>query len=199
MKQRTQAWTGAVFLVLGAASVWGFFNAGMYLESPRKEPAKADLIVALGGDNGDRVRVASRLYKAGYGTHVLLTGLEDAPPDTRRSYLNWRAAFLMDYGVPESAIMYDYASTNSREEAGNTLKLMQQRTWTRVLVVSDPPHMRRLTWIWSSVYAESGVEYRLISSEPLWWDASRWWRQDGSAKFVFFEYLKLAHHRIVGI
>jgi hypothetical protein len=31
------------------------------------------------------------------------------------------------------------------------------------------------------------------------WDAAHWWRQDGSAKFVLFEYLKLAYYRVRGL
>jgi uncharacterized SAM-binding protein YcdF (DUF218 family) len=199
MRRRSLVLAVATVLALGAAGSWCFLGAGNYLEGPRQAPAPADLIVALGGDNGDRVRVAARLHKAGYGKHVLLTGLEDAPSDTRRAYLNWRAAFLTDYGVPEDAIVYDYASSNSKDEAVNTKALMQQRAWKRVLVVSDPPHMRRLAWVWGGAFNGTDMEYRLVSSEPAWWEAAHWWRQDGSAKFVLFEYLKLAYYWVRGI
>lgn len=195
MKLRFLVWAGAAAVAFAAAGVWAFLNAGTYLDSAGRSPVEAELVVALGGDNGDRLIVASRLYTQGYARYVLLTGLEDAPADTRRQYLNWRAAYLLDQGVPQGAILYDYASTNSWEEAGNTLRLLQQRSWKRVLVVSDPPHLRRLSWSWSRAFAGSGKDFLLVSSEPPWWDAGRWWQQESSAKFVFIEYVKLIYYR----
>ncbi len=36
--------------------------------------------------------------------------------------------------------------------------MMEARGWRRVLVVSDPYHMRRLSWTWRRVFEGSGLE-----------------------------------------
>jgi len=64
----------------------------------------------------------------------------------------------------------------------------------RVLVVSDPPHMRRLSWIWGKVFEGSGKEFTLVACEMEGWDAARWWRISSHAQFVFSEYFKLAYY-----
>jgi hypothetical protein len=64
------------------------------------------------------------------------------------------------------------------------------------MVVSDPPHMRRLQWVWARVFKGSGIQVALIEGKPGWWNAERWWSNEASAKFVVSEYLKIAYYLI---
>ena len=64
------------------------------------------------------------------------------------------------------------------------------------MVVSDPPHMRRLQWVWSRVFKGSGIEVLLVAGTPVWWDAGRWWANEPSAKFVVNEYIKIAYYLV---
>jgi uncharacterized SAM-binding protein YcdF (DUF218 family) len=178
-------------LAVIALFVIGFFQAGNYLSNPEQPPVRADVILALGGGIGDRVVMAAKLYHQGYAPRVLLTGLEHSPGMTRSNYLNWRVKFLLDDNVPKSMIILDRISRNSWEEAVNTLALLKQHGWNRVIVVSDPPHMRRLHWVWGKVFKGSGKKFVLVSSAPVWWNPARWWMHDQSASFVVMEYIKL--------
>lgn len=173
---------------------WAFFQAGSFLSSPAQSPMRSDVILALGGDNGDRIAMAARLYHQGYAPRVMLTGLEHGPAMTRPNYLNWRVQFLLDEKVPNSAVILERSAGNTWEEAVNTLALLKQRGWKRVMVVSDPPHMRRLYWVWSKVFAGSDKEFVLVHSAPEWWNPARWWAHDQSGSFVVMEYIKLAYY-----
>lgn len=173
-----------------------FFLAGYFLSISSQQAVQADLIVVLGGDNGSRVIKAADLFKEGLAPHVLLTGMEDGQPATRAHYLNWRTRFLIDRGVSEDTLMFDAISTNSWEEAVNTLGLMRERHWQRVLVVSDPPHLRRLAWVWGKVFEGSGKEYRLIAAPMEGWDAGNWWQNEKSAHYVVTELIKLVYYTI---
>lgn len=170
--------------------------AGRFVSGPADVPVKADLIVALGGDGGSRVKEAQRLFAEGYAPRILLTGIEQGDPVARPAYLEWRAAFLASRGVPVDVILFDSRSGNSWEEARNTLALMRQKGWRSVLVVSDPPHMRRLSWAWRKVFAGSGVEFRLIASQMPGWKAESWWSNEKSAQFVLIELIKLMYYTI---
>src|SRR5947207_4923157 len=154
----TLAAAGAAALALGAA-VW---HAASFLAAPAGAPQPADCIVALGGDSGDRIVTALDLYRRGYAPLILLTGVEDSPGDTRRAYLTWRAEYLVKAGVPPAAILYDEHSTNSREEARNTLSLANARDWKSLLVVSDPADMRRLARAWGKAFASTARNYILV-------------------------------------
>lgn len=180
----------AAGILLGGALVL----AGRFVSGPASTPVRADLIVGLGGDGGSRVREVQRLYAAGYAPRILLTGIELGDPLVRPTFLEWRAAFLVAHDVPMNAIVFDAESGNSWEEAKNTLALMQRQRWRSVLVVSDPPHLRRLSWVWGKAFADSGLEYRLIASPMSGWEPQWWWMSEKSGQFVLMELIKLSYY-----
>jgi uncharacterized SAM-binding protein YcdF (DUF218 family) len=168
--------------------------AGRFVSAPAHELFAADVIVALGGDGGSRVRKAAQLYVQGWAPRLLLTGVDGGDPAAREPFLEWRAALLVAQGVPRSAILFDVSSRNSREEAAQTRLLLQREGWRRAIVVSDPPHLRRLAWVWSRAFSDSALDYRLVPSEMPDWDAAAWWRNEKSAQFVLMELIKLAYY-----
>ena len=187
-------WAAAAVAALVALAIWAVLQAARFLEAPASAPAQADLMVVLGGDSGDRVLIAARLYAAGIAPRVLITGLEESPREVRRAYLHWREQVLAEAGVPPERLEHDAESNNSWEEAVNTRRLMQARGWRRVLVVSDPYHMRRLSWTWRRVFEGSGLEYSLVAASPAFWKPDEWWRDEKSGQAVIVEYIKLAYY-----
>lgn len=196
MNRKRIGWAIGVVAASMAAMVFAFLGAGHLLVPSAQSPVKADLIVTLGGGTGSRDDRALELYAKGIASKVLITGQEGAYRKTRTSYLNWRAQYLVDRGVPRSALLFDLQSASSREEAVNTLRLMQSANLGYVVVVSDPPHLRRLSWVWGKVFSGSGKEYTLVASDMDGWDAGHWWRTSANAQFVFGEYIKLVYYFI---
>lgn len=184
--------TGVILIVFGAALA----TVGQFLAAPAQAPVRADLIVALGGDGGYRIAKAYALYRQGYATRILLTGADGMPDETRNAYLGWRAQYLLDKGVSQDAILFDLRSTSSRDEAANTLAIMRREGLKTALVVSDPPHLRRLSCIWGALFSESGRSYVLVASEPPWWNAAQWWSHDYAAVFVLSEMVKLVYYQL---
>ena len=195
--KHTLLWILAAFASVAAIAAallaYGVSKAGYWLEAAGQAPAKANAIVVLGGDNGERSLKAQALYHDGYAPIIVLTGLEkgSATPPPR---LTWRADYLAAHGVPRSVLRFEVGSRNSYEEATNILALMQKQKWQRVIVVSDPPHMRRLAWTWNRVFKDSGLHYVLVPSGAEWWSPSEWWRDELSGSFVIMEYIKLAYY-----
>lgn len=182
---------GALTLVSICALV---FAGGYWLQASAQVPIGSDAIVVLGGDEeGERSLRALELYRMGFAPRMVLTGLQigrnAAPAPT-----NWRVASLEASGVPAEAISFELQATNSFQEATNTLELMKASGWTSVLVVSDPPHMRRLAWTWGSVFRGSGKRFTLVESTPNWWNARTWWKDERAGAFVITEYIKLAYY-----
>jgi hypothetical protein len=136
---------------------------------------------------------ATELHRDGFAPVLVLTGAEEMAGEVLPAYLYWRAAVLVRSGVPEGAVVLDTASSNSEEEAAFGLRLAKARGWKRVLVVSDPPHLRRLSVIWGRAFEGSGIEFVLVASRPRWWEPGRWWRSRMSAQFVLMEYIKLVY------
>ena len=73
---------------------------------------------------------------------------------------------------------------------------MEARGWRRVLVVSDPSHMRRLSWTWARAFDGSGLAYTLVASSPEFWQPDAWWRDEKSGAAVILEYIKLAYYLV---
>ncbi len=190
---RTWLVIGLVFAAMAAATAYAIARAGFWLQAPAQTPVRADAIVVLGGDDGDRALRALELFRGGYAPLVVLTGVEHGETATP-SALTWRADYLEERGVPRSSLRFEVESRNSYEEAVNVLAQMRQQGWRRVIVVSDPPHMRRLSWTWARVFQDSGLEYVLVSSDPPWWSPQRWWRDEASGSFVIMEFIKLGYY-----
>lgn len=172
-------------------------NVGHWLSATRSAPEYGDLIIALGGGGIERLESALKLYEEGYAKRILLTGLEQASGRTDHHIQHWRSQFLINRGVSSEVLLFDSTSRNSYEEANNTAVLMKTRKWSRALVVSDPPHLRRLAMVWGRACDQHGLEYRLIATEPSTWSASRWWMETAWAKFVGMELLKLTYYVMV--
>lgn len=185
-----------LLLVFATLLMAAFLQAGSYLSGSAQAPVRAEVILVLDGDNGDRIAMASRLYHQGYAPHIMLTRLENGSELTRSDYLSRRVQFLLDENVPDSAVILGEGASNTWEEAVNTLALLKQRGWKRVIIVSDPPHMRRLHFVWNKVFAGSDKEFVLVHSAPEWWNPARWWAYEQSRRFVVMEYIKLAYYSV---
>jgi uncharacterized SAM-binding protein YcdF (DUF218 family) len=185
--------TIVLVLVLAATAVW---QLGNWLSAPAGAPVKADIIVALGGDSGERVMLAARLYQSGYANRILLTGMEGGADATRMHYLNWRSQYLRDAGIPDSAILFDGQSANTYQEALNTSMLLTRMGWKGALVVSDPPHMRRLEKTFKPVFSKADLDLTLVATSAPGWDADRWWGDEKWAQFSLMEVIKLLHYAI---
>lgn len=196
MTRRSVFWGVGVLVLCVAAGIIPFFQVGYFLEAPAQQPEKADLIVPLGGGSSSRVHKAAELYAQGFAPNVLLTDIRSGDANRSSQSSDWRIQFLLEHGVPDIMLVFDALSTNSWEEAVNTLRLMRVRNWQLVLVVSDPPHLRRLDWAWGKVFEGSGKEYRLIAAPLEGWDAGRWWQNDASARFVVTEVTKLTYYHV---
>ena len=131
---------------------------GVTLESKypiqRAEDApEADAIVVLGGGMGantnsliyadmssaaDRVWHAARLYRAAKAPLVIATGTSD---------LYSTKPLLLDFGIPEDAIIVENDSRNTEENAKFTERVLRERlgddAQIKILLVTSAWHMRR--------------------------------------------------------
>lgn len=88
----------------------------------------------------DRVWHAARLYRAGKAPLVILSGgsrPEEAPE------AEGMRRFLLDLGVPASAILLESASRNTAGNAELTAQMLRQRQVRRIILVTSALHMPR--------------------------------------------------------
>ena len=196
--RRINAWLvrGFVF-ALPVLAVVVILGLGSWLAAPTADPIAADAVIVLGGDGGNgRAAKAGELFRAGFAGQVVLTGGNGKPDTVADGKADPRVKFLAGMGVPTSLLLFDSTSRNSWEEAVNTGQLMDEKGWRRVLVVSDPPHLRRLQLAWGHALRDDGQQFVLVASHADWWHPDTWWQDDRSARFVGREILGLLYYAL---
>ena len=163
--------------------------AGWLLALPAGAATAANAVVVLGGggDSGRFLRGRS-LVADGWSSRLVLIH------PTKQEFAEAKS-LLSDSGLrPPSLLVDDRPAANTWQEAMSARRLMKEQGWSRVLVVSDPPHMLRVHYAWSSVFAGTGLTFTLIRTQPSWWSDWCWWRNPLATLFVKEEVLKLAYY-----
>lgn len=126
---------------------------------PQSELPNAEAIVILGGgvratgnprpfvevnEAGDRVIYGAKLYRDGKAPLIITSGGRiDWRGGGDRAESTDMATLLELFGVPKTAIIEDPTSLNTRENAVNVQKILQERKIGRVLLVTSAMHMKR--------------------------------------------------------
>lgn len=146
----------------------------------------ADVIVVLGGGNGDREDYGSTLYHQGLAKHIIQTG---APVGTRAE-----ATALARHGIPRQAIVMANGTQNTHEDALLSRQLMEENGWHTALLVTDRYHIRRSLWTFQTAFAGEGLQVWPAPVVGGWFDADHWWRNEQGFVSVNDEYLKLIYY-----
>jgi uncharacterized SAM-binding protein YcdF (DUF218 family) len=168
--RKRRAWgpvlaAAALLLILIFGSPWTAHALVQSLEDrypdrPVEEMPAAQAIVVLGGslhipnrfhreiglvEPTDREHRAVRLYKAGKAPIVVATGGNQPVPGgiTQVPESHVMSALMQQWGVPESAILVEDRSINTRENAAFTFAMLSARQIRRILLVTSAMHMPR--------------------------------------------------------
>jgi uncharacterized SAM-binding protein YcdF (DUF218 family) len=134
---------GLLYYVMTLFQVW---RTG---ESDQARPV--DAIVVLGAAQYDgtpspllasRLDHALTLYRRGLAPIVVVTGGKQ--PRDRFTEADSEARYLVDHGVPETAILREETGRTSWDSLGGVADILQPRGLHRVLLVSDPFHSMRI-------------------------------------------------------
>jgi len=137
-----------------------------YLPVPVAQTPAADAIVVLGGGVGaavpprlyphlkagaDRVLHAARLFAAGKAPFVIVSGGSIPFTGPKAPKSNAMRILLRDWGVPESAIVLESASQNTRQNALQVRRILRRRGWHKILLVTSAQHMRRALAVFTAI------------------------------------------------
>ncbi len=148
---RTVTGLAAAYLLLFQSPIPWWMAAPLRVEQP---PQPADAIVVLAGGVGEsgkagggyqeRVKRAVDLYHQGFAQQMIFSsGYTFVFHETE--VMKERAIAL---GVPAEAILLETEAANTYENVVFVDRILEDRQWRTVLLVSSPYHMRRslLTW-----------------------------------------------------
>lgn len=153
------------------------------------QPQNADAIVILGGE-GTRLRPGIALFEQGLAPRLVLTGSKKS---------NWlRAAQTVcpECRLEERPAVFLENSTDTHSDAQLTLKYCRENGLSRILVVTSPFHTRRTQFIFNDVYAGSGIDPIVLSSNDygkLIPPDGPWWRHRPTIEALWLEFGKILY------
>lgn len=128
-----------------------------YRDRPVELVPAADAIVVLGGafshhalrpypdlsGSADRYWHGARLFHAGRGEVVILSGGRMPGRGRGPTEAESGAVFLRDLGVPDEAMLLDNAALTTRDNAVNVAAILEEMDIEDFLLVTSATHMRR--------------------------------------------------------
>jgi uncharacterized SAM-binding protein YcdF (DUF218 family) len=171
-------------LYLVRRPILSFLGEAWIVEDPID---RADALIVLGDDNfyADRATRAAELFREGKAPVVVASG--------RRLRPNAGIAELMEHdlierGVPKDKIVrLTHDAGNTEEEAEALKKVVKERKWKSVIVVTSNYHTRRARYIFHKVFPQ-GVEVRVASARDGDFDPQHWWEKRKSIKELTHEF-----------
>lgn len=135
---------GALVVWLGAVAAW--IAVGPAVTGTERGETAIVLGAAVIGDAPSpvfaaRLDHAVTLYREGRAGRILVTG--GRSPEDKRSEAAAGAAYLQARGVPAAAILIEDRSRTTRQNLANARAVLGKGAGGRVLIVSDPLHLRR--------------------------------------------------------
>lgn len=150
--------------------------------TPTEEGAcqKVDAIVAVsGGDTDGRTLEAVDLYKKGWSEKIIFSGA--AADKTGPSNAAVMRETAIQAGIPREAILIDDASNNTRENADQTMTLINSLGIETIILTTSPYHQRRASMEFDRA-SMGGIE---VINHPstndkhwpiFWWITPNGWR-----------------------
>ena len=185
----------AILLILALAAVIVFRGIGRWLVV-QDELEHSDAIVVLSGGLPQRALEAARIYRQGLAPQVWIT--RPASPSESLAAMgisfegeeSYSRAILVHEGVPETAIrILAPVIVNTADEERATIAEMQATRASRVIMVTSPPHTRRVRTLWRKL-APVGLTM-IVRPAADGFDADHWWRTTKDALAVVRETLGL--------
>lgn len=168
----------AVFLAVGviAALVGLQFSPAVLVLQDTVQPV--DILVVLGGDNGERAVRAGELFGDTEAQHVLVTGAGDT---------EIISSMLRNEGVPADRILLEDKSASTYENAVFSAAILRSNNVHKAGIVTSWFHSRRSL----ACFQKAAPEIQFLSF-PTKRDMPKAWPSGRYRKWVLLEYLKVA-------
>jgi len=148
---------------------------------------KADALIVLGDDNfyADRATRGAQLFREGKAPIIVASGRRLRPSAGIAELMEHD---LVERGVPRDRIVrFAYDGDSTLEEAQGLVKLVREKKWHSVVVVTSNYHTRRARYIFRRVFPQ-GVEVRVASASDGDFDPEHWWEKRKSIKELTKEF-----------
>ncbi len=191
MTRRKKAIFCVLFIPILIASLW--FSAPLWLTGIGKclvineVPQQVDILIVLSGDDeGYRVRHAYHLYQKGFAKKILLSGRTNLWEETG---IDLMERYLVQLGISREDILSEKRSESTVENALFSKKILEERGLKSAIVVTSPPHTRRVSLIFKKTFSPN-IKVS-VCSNPEAFRIEGWWRNPSYRRIVVREYFQI--------
>jgi uncharacterized SAM-binding protein YcdF (DUF218 family) len=85
---------------------------------------------------------------------------------------------------------------NTAHEAAAAHRIVRERGWTSIIVVTSPYHTRRSLFAFQREMQGTGIDVQVRGTRYDDIDPERWWKRRGDFRFVTWELQKLIAYRL---
>jgi len=157
---------------------------------------KSDAIVFLEGDGYNRLDKVVQLYNAGYASKIVFSG---GITDYSYGSFPFMDIYqkLIDLGIPDSVIIHESKSLNTREQAIEVLKLAQDQNWNRLILVASHYHQYRAYLTFLKIILDSKLNIALYNApcrDLNWFEENEWGRR---IELLEDEFIKIKEYSLL--
>jgi uncharacterized SAM-binding protein YcdF (DUF218 family) len=162
---------------------------------------KSDLIVCLTGSSIERGLATADAYNSGFAPRIFLT--REPPPDgasvLRERGLNYpenkdlKLMLLKGLGVPRDVVTFSDQSVGSLfEEAELVKKVVEEKSYRSIIVITSPTHSRRVWLTFRKVFrGYENIKIWVTPSTYSKYNPKDWWKKGPYSQEVLAEYGRL--------
>jgi uncharacterized SAM-binding protein YcdF (DUF218 family) len=166
------------------------------------EISQADAIFVLGGNNYDRSLKALDLLQSGWAPIIYTLGENVSLDLTILGYEIPDAIlsqeFLMDYGLSLDQVIPLVKGTSTLEESEAILSLCREKGYSKIIVVSDKFHLRRISFVFKKKFSDQHITVLLAGAPNSMYNEQYWWQFESGLIMLNNEYVKLVYYAIKG-
>ncbi len=119
----------------------------------------SDAIVSLSGQDGEeRLAFASALMRQNGAQFLVISGGVDSESQQSAKTLFGKA---LSFGIAHDRIILEEESTNTREQAVNVVKIAEEKSWRRIILVASGFHLPRAFLTFVQAVNEAGLSEKL--------------------------------------
>ena len=169
---------------------------------------KADCLVPLFGDIALRYRKASELYRDGYSKKIIVSVIPEEEKVSEEYNFRFRVARAKDISgkefaarafkclgpAAEDVYVADIEATSTYDEAIWARRVMEERGYKSLMLVTSTYHMRRALMIFRAVFRDSGIRIYNSTAPNELFDPYHWWRRERDVKTVSQEYFSIVYN-----
>ena len=165
-----------------------------------ESPVPSDVVVVSGGDV-DRILYGVELVQGGTAPRLLvLVSPADCPGFWGIRCDQFIVRRLLEMGLRKEQLIIEGRPHSTHTDAVYSRQDMEREGLASAVVISDPFHMRRISWAWRRVFAGADVRltFTSIPFERTDMRLEGWWTREDELVFVFQEYVKLGLYWVKG-